>query len=56
MQSASENYIELREAMRDLCGQFTPEYHRTHDENATYPVEFINAPVSYTHLTLPTKA
>ncbi|MEP3629283.1 MAG: acyl-CoA dehydrogenase family protein [Hyphomicrobiales bacterium] len=43
MQSASDNYMELREAMRDLCGQFTPEYHRTHDENATYPVEFINA-------------
>lgn len=43
MQSASDNYMELREAMRDLCRQFSPEYHRGHDEKATYPVEFINA-------------
>ena len=43
MQSASDNHMELREAIRDLCGQFTPEYHRAHDENATYPTEFIKA-------------
>lgn len=43
MQSVSDNHMELREAMRDLCGQFTPEYHRSHDEKATYPAEFIKA-------------
>ncbi|MEP1441994.1 MAG: acyl-CoA dehydrogenase family protein [Hyphomicrobiales bacterium] len=43
MQSISDNYMELREAMRDLCSEFPPEYHRAHDEKATYPVEFINA-------------
>ena len=43
MQSASDNHMELRKAMRDLCRQYAPEYHRTHDQNATYPAEFIKA-------------
>ncbi len=43
MQTMSDNHIELREAMRDLCRHYTPEYHRQHDEAATYPEEFINA-------------
>ena len=43
MQCSSDNHMELREALRDLCAQFKPEYHRAHDEA-----------VSYTHLTLPT--
>jgi acyl-CoA dehydrogenase len=38
-----DRFQEMREAMRDLCAQFPPEYHRTHDQNATYPVEFIDA-------------
>jgi len=33
----------MRDALRDLCAQFPPEYHRTHGQNATYPVEFIDA-------------
>ena len=43
MQSMSDSHMELREAMRDLCAQYSPEYHRDHDEKATYPEEFINA-------------
>ena len=43
MQCSSDNHMELREALRDLCAQFKPEYHRAHDEAATYPEEFINA-------------
>ena len=43
MQSISDNHMELREAMRDLCSEFPPEYHRTHDEKATYPVEFVHS-------------
>ena len=38
-----DRFQEMREALRDLCAQFPPEYHRTHDQNATYPVEFIEA-------------
>jgi acyl-CoA dehydrogenase len=38
-----DSHQEMREALRDLCAAFPPEYHRTHDEKATYPVEFIDA-------------
>jgi acyl-CoA dehydrogenase len=34
---------EMREALRDLCSRFPPEYHRHHDAQASYPVEFIDA-------------
>lgn len=34
---------DLREALRALCAEFPPEYHREHDANATYPEEFIDA-------------
>ncbi|PHP68931.1 acyl-CoA dehydrogenase [Zhengella mangrovi] len=43
MKTQSDNHLELREALRDLCAEFKPEYHRAHDQNATYPVEFIDA-------------
>jgi acyl-CoA dehydrogenase len=33
----------MREALRELCGRFPPEYHRAHDAAATYPVELIDA-------------
>jgi acyl-CoA dehydrogenase len=36
-------HTELRQALRELCARFTPEYHRDHDANATYPAEFIDA-------------
>ncbi len=35
-------FPEIREALRDLCGRFAPEYHRKHDETASYPQEFID--------------
>jgi acyl-CoA dehydrogenase len=38
-----DRHQEMREALRDLCGRFPPEYHRDHDRDATYPVEFIDA-------------
>jgi acyl-CoA dehydrogenase len=34
---------ELREALRDLCSRFPPEYHRRHGAEGGYPVEFIDA-------------
>src|SRR5689334_19755430 len=43
MTSRPEPHIELREALRDLCARFPPEYHRAHDAAATYPTEFIDA-------------
>ncbi|MEX0346542.1 MAG: acyl-CoA dehydrogenase family protein [Rhizobiaceae bacterium] len=43
MDSLSDNHMDLREALRDLCSQFPPEYHREHGTNATYPEEFIDA-------------
>lgn len=39
----SELYPEIREAVRDLCAQFPPEYHRKIDEARGYPEAFVNA-------------
>jgi acyl-CoA dehydrogenase len=33
----------MREALRALCADFPPEYHRRHGAKATYPEEFIDA-------------
>jgi acyl-CoA dehydrogenase len=38
-----DRHQEMREALRSLCAQFPPEYHRRHDQAETYPVEFIDA-------------
>ncbi|MGP2494182.1 acyl-CoA dehydrogenase family protein [Mesorhizobium sp. PUT5] len=38
-----DRHQQMREALRDLCSRFPAEYHRAHDEKATYPVEFIDA-------------
>ncbi len=43
MRPMNETHMELREALRDLCGQYPAEYHRHHDAEATYPEEFIDA-------------
>ncbi len=37
------DHTDMRDALRDLCGQFSAEYHREHDRNATYPTAFIDA-------------
>lgn len=41
--SAPNDHDDLRQALRALCAGFGPEYHRTHAQNGTYPVEFIDA-------------
>ncbi|MGY8526719.1 acyl-CoA dehydrogenase family protein [Paracidovorax citrulli] len=38
-----DEYQEIREAVRDLCGQFPAEYFRRIDEERGYPEEFVNA-------------
>lgn len=43
MQCISDSHMDLRTALRDLCAEYPPEYHRAHDEASTYPEEFINA-------------
>jgi acyl-CoA dehydrogenase len=43
MKFRPESHAEMRQALRDLCSRFPPEYHRGHDAQATYPVEFIDA-------------
>ena len=39
----ADSHQEMREALRALCAEFPAEYHRRHDTDATYPVEFIDA-------------
>ena len=41
--SAPENHDDLRAALRALCAQFPPEYHRQHGADETYPEEFVEA-------------
>ena len=43
MKLRSESHAEMRQALRDLCSHFPPEYHRRHDAEAAYPLEFIDA-------------
>lgn len=38
-----EQYQDIREAIRSLCAQFPPEYHRELDEKAASPEEFVAA-------------
>ena len=39
----ADPHREIREALRDLCSRFPPDYHRRHDAEGSYPVEFIEA-------------
>ncbi|GAB2901150.1 acyl-CoA dehydrogenase family protein [Paraburkholderia jirisanensis] len=41
--SHSDTFIDIREAVRDLCLQFPGEYFRKIDEARGYPEEFVNA-------------
>src|SRR4249920_1267698 len=43
MSNASETHQDIRDAVRDLCAQFPPEYHRKVDEARGYPDEFVAA-------------
>ena len=40
---APDTHDELRNALRSLCAEFPPEYHRKHGAAETYPEEFIDA-------------
>jgi acyl-CoA dehydrogenase len=39
----TDRYQDLRDAIRDLCAQFPPEYFRRIDEARGYPEEFVDA-------------
>ncbi|MGL4440833.1 MAG: acyl-CoA dehydrogenase family protein, partial [Bosea sp. (in: a-proteobacteria)] len=41
--TGGELYPEIREAIRDLCAHFPPEYHRKVDGQRGYPEEFVDA-------------
>jgi len=41
--SAPDTYDDLRDALRALCAEFPPEYHRKHGADETYPEEFVDA-------------
>ena len=41
--SAPNTHDDLRDALRALCAEFPPEYHRKHGAEETYPEEFVNA-------------
>lgn len=43
MNSHSDQYQDIRDAIRDLCKQFPDEYFRKVDEARAYPEEFVNA-------------
>ena len=43
MTDTNDSHQELREAVRDLCASFPPEYHRKVDEERGYPEAFVDA-------------
>ena len=43
MQTSSDNYQDIRDAVRALCAQFPNEYHRKVDAARAYPEEFVAA-------------
>jgi acyl-CoA dehydrogenase len=38
-----DSHAEMRAALRAVCARFPAEYHRHHDANGTYPVDFVDA-------------
>lgn len=43
MQHEPDAYQDIRDAVRALCAEFPPEYHRRVDEARAYPEEFVDA-------------
>ncbi|MFX1676709.1 acyl-CoA/acyl-ACP dehydrogenase [Paraburkholderia sp. A2WS-5] len=43
MNEATDQYQDIREAVRDLCGEFPAEYFRKIDEERGYPEAFVDA-------------
>src|SRR5258708_22519832 len=42
-ENAHDKYGEIREALRALCAEFPPDYHRKVDQARGYPDEFVQA-------------
>ncbi len=43
MQTSSDNYQDIRDAVRALCAKFPDEYHRKVDAARAHPQEFVAA-------------
>jgi acyl-CoA dehydrogenase len=43
MKHETDQYQDIRDAVRDLCAQFPDEYHRKVDEQRAYPEAFVDA-------------
>ena len=43
MPNSNHDFQDIREAVRDLCSQFSGEYFRKVDEERGYPEEFVQA-------------
>lgn len=43
LQNDEDRFDEIRDAIRSLCAEFPPEYHRKIDEARGYPEEFVDA-------------
>lgn len=43
MNQTTDQYQDIRDAVRDLCAQFPDEYHRKVDEQRAYPEAFVDA-------------
>jgi acyl-CoA dehydrogenase len=43
MKNETDQYQDIRDAVRDLCAQFPDEYHRKIDEQRAYPEKFVDA-------------
>lgn len=43
MSTIKDDYHDIRDAIKDLCSQFTSRYFREVDENKEYPEEFVNS-------------
>ena len=41
MNSTAARYQDIRDAVRDLCAQFSDEYFRKVNQQRTYPAEFV---------------
>ena len=43
LKNTTDQYQEIRDAVRALCAEFPDEYHRKVDHERGYPVDFVDA-------------
>ena len=43
LKTATDQYQDIRDAVRSLCAEFPDEYHRKIDEQRAYPEAFVDA-------------